>query len=216
MIILIGGEKGGPGKTTLSTNLAVMRTKKHDDVLLIDTDKQPTASYWCSLREDAQIQPRIASVQKFDKAVRTEVSALKEKYKDIIIDAGGRDSPELRAALLISDKAIFPLRPSQFDLWTLGRLNTLVEEARDVNEKLEAFVVINQASTNPAVKEVEEAKELIKEFKNLIVFKSHICERISFRRAAILGMSVTEYKPDDSKAIDEINLFYNEVYNEQA
>src|SRR5262245_15969851 len=96
MIILIGGEKVGLGKTTIATNLAAMRTKKSEDLLLIDTDKQPTASYWCSLREDHQVQPRVASVQKFDKSVRTETLALKAKYGDIIIDAGGRDSPELR------------------------------------------------------------------------------------------------------------------------
>ena len=52
MIVLIGGEKGGPGKTTIATNLAAMRTADKGDVLLIDTDKQPTSSYWCSLRED--------------------------------------------------------------------------------------------------------------------------------------------------------------------
>jgi chromosome partitioning protein len=142
MIILIGGEKGGPGKTTIATNLAAMRTKALFDVLLIDTDKQPTASYWCSLREDNRIEPRVASIQKFDKAVKTETLALKTKYQDIIIDAGGRDSPELRSALLVADKAIFPLRPSQFDLWTLGRLNTLVETASDLNENLKAYVVL--------------------------------------------------------------------------
>jgi len=179
MIVLIGGEKGGPGKTTIATNLAAMRTKKYRDLLLIDTDKQPTASYWCSLREENQIEPRVASVQKFEKSVRTETLALKAKFDDIIIDAGGRDSPELRGALLVARKAIFPLRPSQFDLWTLGRMNMLVETAKELNESLEAFIVINQASPNPAVKEVEEARELIKEFANLKLLKTHVCERIS-------------------------------------
>jgi len=181
---------------------------------LIDTDKQPTASYWCSLREDHQIEPRVASIQKFDKSVRTETIALKEKYEDIIIDAGGRDSPELRGALLVAEKAVFPLRPSQFDLWTLGRMNTLVETAREFNQTLKAFIVINQASPNPAVKEVEEAKELIQEFDNLVLLKTHLCERIAFRRAAIQGMAVTEYKPEDNKAIEEIINLYEEIFNE--
>jgi len=216
MIILIGGEKGGPGKTTIATNLAAMRTKKSQDLLLIDTDKQPTASYWCSLREDRQVEPRVASIQKFDKAVRTETLALKTKYEDIIIDAGGRDSPELRSALLVANKAIFPLRPSQFDLWTLGRMNTLVETAQEFNEGLKAFVVINQASPNPAVKEVEEARELIQEFTSLNLLNTHLCERISFRRAAIQGMAVTEYKPEDNKAIEEMVNLYEEIFNEQA
>jgi chromosome partitioning protein len=214
MIVLIGGEKGGPGKTTVATNLAAIRTKRNQDLLLIDTDKQPTASYWCSLREDRQVEPRVSSVQKFDKSVRTEILSLKNKYEDIIIDAGGRDSPELRGALLVSEKAIFPLRPSQFDLWTLGRMSTLVETAQEFNESLKAYVVINQASPNPAVKEVEEARELISEFSNLKLLNTHLCERISFRRAAIQGMSVTEYKPEDSKAIEEMNSLYEEIFDE--
>jgi len=216
MVILIGGEKGGPGKTTIATNLAAMRTRKSQDLLLIDTDKQPTASYWCSLREDRQVEPRVASIQKFEKSVRTETLALKTKYEDIIIDAGGRDSPELRGALLVAEKAIFPLRPSQFDLWTLGRMNTLVETAQEFNEGLEAFIVINQASPNPAVKEVEEARELIQEFANLKLLKTYLCERIAFRRAAIQGMAVTEYKPEDNKAIEEMVNLYEEIFNEQA
>jgi len=216
MIILIGGDKGGPGKTTIATNLAAMRTIKSQDLLLIYTDKQPTASYWCSLREDQQVEPRVASIQKFDKAVRTETLALKAKYEDIIIDAGGRDSPELRSALLVAEKAIFPLRPSQFDLWTLGRMNTLVETAQEFNETLKAFIVINQASPNPAVKEVEEAKELIQEFTNLKLLRTYLCERIAFRRAAIQGKAVTEYKPEDNKAIEEMVNLYEEIFNEQA
>lgn len=212
MIILIGGEKGGPGKTTLATNLAAKRTSEIGDVLLIDTDKQSTASYWCSAREDKGIKPRVTSVQKYDKAVRTEAIELTRKYTDIIIDAGGRDSPELRAALLVCDKAIFPLRPSQFDLWTLGRLNSLVEVAHEINDKLKAYIVINQASPNPAVKEAEEMREFISDFENIKMLNTVICERIVFRRAALNGMSVLEYKPEDQKANEEIENFYKEIY----
>lgn len=212
MIILIGGEKGGPGKTTLSTNLAAIRTKEIEDVLLVDTDKQPTASFWCSVREDKKIMPRVASIQKFDKAVRTEIIELKKKYTDIIIDAGGRDSPELRGSLLVCDKAVFPLRPSQFDLWTLSRLNYLVEVALEINETLKAFVIINQCSPNPAVKEAEEMKEFLNEFENINLLNTVICERIVFRRAALNGMSVTEYKPEDLRANEEMMSFYEEIF----
>lgn len=212
MIVLVGGEKGGPGKTTIATNLAAMRTSDIGDVLLVDTDKQPTSSYWCSLREDKGITPRVSSIQKYEKAVRTEVLELKRKYTDIIIDAGGRDSPELRGALLVCDKAIFPLRPSQFDLWTLGRLQSLVETASEINEDLKAYVVINQASPNPAVKEAEEMKSFLDEFRDIRMLNTVICERISFRRSALHGMAVTEYKPEDPKAIDEITNLYEEIF----
>lgn len=212
MIVLFGGEKGGSGKTTLATNLAAIRTTIEKDVLLIDTDRQSTASFWCSVREDNEIYPRVSSVQKYDKSVRSEVKELTKKYNDIIIDAGGRDSPELRSSLLVADIAIFPLRPSQFDLWTMSRLNTLVEQAVDINDKLKAYVVINQASPNPAVKEVEETKSFIQDFKHINLLNSVVCERISYRRAAIEGRSVTEYKPEDTKATEEISNLYNEIY----
>lgn len=212
MIVLIGGEKGGPGKTTIATNLAAMRTSEIEDVLLVDTDKQPTSSYWCSLREDKSILPRVSSVQKYDKAVRTEILELKRKYTDIIIDAGGRDSPELRGALLVCDKAIFPLRPSQFDLWTLGRLHSLVETASEINEKLKAFVVINQASPNPAVKEADEMRAFLDEFDDIKMLNTVICERISFRRSALHGMAVAEYKPEDTKATEEMTSLYKEIF----
>lgn len=212
MIVLVGGEKGGPGKTTIATNLAAMRTVETGDVLLVDTDKQPTSSYWCSIREDSGVLPRISSIQKFDKTVRSEVVELNKKYADIIIDAGGRDSPELRGSLLVCDKAIFPLRPSQFDLWTLGRLNMLVNTALEINENLKSYVLINQAPTNPGNKEVEEMKEFLSEFENFKLLESSISERIVFRRATLSGLSVVEYKPEDSKAIAEMRNLYKEIY----
>lgn len=44
MIITVGGIKGGSGKTTVATNLAVIRANDGRDVLLIDADDQETAS----------------------------------------------------------------------------------------------------------------------------------------------------------------------------
>ncbi len=212
MIILIGGEKGGSGKTTIATNLAAYKLAKQEEVLLVDTDRQSTASFWCSVREERNLAKRVNSIQKYEKAVRTEVRELSKKYNNIIIDAGGRDSPELRGALLVCDKAIFPLKPSQFDLWTLGRLNILVETAREINEDLLAYVVVNMASPNPNVKEAEEMKSLVKEFTQLKIFNTIVYERIIYRRAALEGLGVIEYKPEDTKATNEVANLYEEVY----
>jgi chromosome partitioning protein len=50
MIVLIGGEKGGTGKTTLAIHLAAQLTASGRDALLVDTDKQGSASSWCASR----------------------------------------------------------------------------------------------------------------------------------------------------------------------
>ena len=51
MIVVVGGIKGGSGKTTVATNLAVMRAKIAD-LLLIDADDQETASDFTILRNE--------------------------------------------------------------------------------------------------------------------------------------------------------------------
>ena len=45
------------------------------------------------------------------------------KYRDIVIDAGGRDSVELRAAMTVADALYIPIQASQFDVWTLDQMN---------------------------------------------------------------------------------------------
>ena len=45
MILAVAGTKGGGGKTTLATNLAVERAQSKS-VLLIDGDEQGTSKIW--------------------------------------------------------------------------------------------------------------------------------------------------------------------------
>lgn len=212
MIVLIGGEKGGTGKTTIATNLAALRAIDGNDVLLVDTDPQKTASFWSLTRDEKNITPRVTTIQKFDN-VKQEILALKNKFDDIIIDAGGRDSMELRTALLVAQKAFFPLRASQFDLWTLAKINNHVRDARSINEQLKAFVLINQASSNPSVKEQIDASEYLEEFDELKIINLSITERIAFRKAAIQGICVKELTPEDKKATSEVLALYEEVFN---
>ncbi len=149
MIILIGGEKGGTGKTTLATNLAVLRTRDKEDVLLLDTDKQGSASMWTQMRGENNTEPPVNCVQLFGKGLGNQVRDLAKRYEDIIIDAGGRDSVELRAAMVVADKVYIPFQPSQYDVWTLDHMQELVETARGFNPDLEAYGVISRASTIP-------------------------------------------------------------------
>ncbi|MFP3024578.1 MAG: AAA family ATPase, partial [Wolbachia sp.] len=128
------GQKGGCGKTTIATNITTMRVIKKVDVLLYDIDPQRTATLWASRRDENNDLPRVSSSQKvLDKrtinvgtVIRNELRALQSKYQDIVVDAGGADNEALRAALSLADLAIFPIVPSEFDMWTFETLSNLV------------------------------------------------------------------------------------------
>ncbi len=215
MIILIGGEKGGTGKTTLATNLAAMRALAGRDVLLVDTDPQGSANYWAQSRDDEQVTPRVACVQKFGKGLPAEVKDLEHRYQDIIIDAGGRDSVELRSAMVVTEKVYIPIQPSQFDIWTLNQMDELVETAKAFNPNLQARVIISRASTNPSVHESEDTSKLLADFLNLDLASVTIRDRIAYRKAAKDGLAVTELKPKDPKAVEEMETLYQEVFGNE-
>lgn len=211
MIVLCGGTKGGVGKTTLATNLAAMR-RHNADVLLLDADKQGTASLWAAIRDEAGVNPRVPCVQKAGAKLHLEVKALAEKFEDVVIDAGGRDTPELRAAMLAADVFVTPVMPSSYDFWSLTDVNRLVTDARIINPDLRVIVVVNRGSTNPSVAEGDEVRQLVSEFDGMELAETVLRDRIAFRRAASEGLAVVEMPKADAKAVAEVKGLYGEVF----
>lgn len=225
MLVLVGGQKGGTGKSSISTNLAAIRTLRGNEAFLYDIDPQKTSTLWASRRDEGNVHPRIPSSQKIldrrvisaGTVIRNELKALIPKYQDIIIDAGGADNEVLRAAMTLADVLVLPLMPSAFDTWTLDTADNLVGEARQTNPKLIAKVLYNKVATQPptAKAEIEESDELLSDFAHLSRFSSILTFRVSVRRSQSKGLSVIEYKPLDEKAAEEMNLIYGEVFNDR-
>lgn len=146
MIITIGNTKGGVGKTTLAVQIAIARALSGRDVWLIDGDRQGTAAAAIAARAESGRRPGIACAQYADgPTLRAQVQQQRDKWQDIIIDAGGRDSTALRAALILSDVLLVPFAPRSYDVWALDDMAALVDEARSVRDGLRAFAVLNQA-----------------------------------------------------------------------
>lgn len=212
MIITIGVEKGGTGKSTTATNLACYIASLGKEVTILDADIQKTASDWMSVREDEREKNNnILPIDVFaqNKEIDKLAKRLIQKYDYVIIDVGGQAGRALGSALLCSDIIYMPVRPSQADLWTLDKMETLIDNAKGINPKLKAYAFLNQAPTNPSIKETDLAKSYLAEFENIRLSNCIVSERKTFRDAMLQGLSVFEMQ--ESKAKEEMVKLCEEI-----
>ena len=212
MIILFGGEKGGTGKTTLAINIACLAAQDGGDLLVVDADKQRSAATFFGLRQENEHAPEIPCVEKRGKILGRDLKSLSQKYDLIIVDAGGQDSLELRAAMIVADEIYIPFQPSQADLWTLDKMNDLLSEVHMFNEELKAFAVLNRCSSNPRNTDAEEASRLFEDYVNITIMDKKLKDRVIYQRAVRTGQSVPEYDPKDSGALEIQDLYKAMMY----
>lgn len=213
-IILVGSEKGGVGKTSISFNLAVLRAKAGVPVLLVDADRQASSSMWSSMRTEAGHQPPMVCVQKSGK-IGYDLIQLRENY-EVIIDAGGADSVELRQGIAVCDTWIIPVRASQLDLFSMAKMRQLQDDVEQLVGKFTpAFVVLNAIA--PRTREASDARTLLDESTRMPVLQSQLVDRVAMRRSVMLGCGVTELtgKDYDGRAATEILALYEEIFKEK-
>jgi chromosome partitioning protein len=228
--ILVGGEKGGTGKSTIAVNLAVMATLMNHDVLLLDTDKQGSSRNFINHRNESGIKQTPPCVQIRGKHLHSEIENLISKYEIVIIDAGGKDSVELRSAMACS--AVIglysPLQPSEFDLETLSTVDELTYLSLAYNQNLKTNIIFNQCPTHSKITVTQEAIDLIKDFENLKMCNSTLGHRVAFSYSQSKHQSVTEFEREKilhlpeyqakkypRKASEEMENLYQEIFNEE-
>src|SRR5688572_7738589 len=135
MILTVGGEKGGPGKSTVATTLAAMRAAGRQ-VLLVNADAQSTSIHWAAARRDHPEVPQVTAVTMRGQKIHTGIADMASRFDDVVIDTGGHDCVELRSAMVASDRLLMPLRPSQPDIWTLEKMVQIVDQVGVVNDRL--------------------------------------------------------------------------------
>ena len=166
MIISIVNEKGGSGKTTIAVNLAAMLSAHGDNVVLLDADPQQSTAVFSNARSLSDKEPLFVNVGKTGVALNNEIKNLKDKFDSIVVDTGGRDSVEMRKAMLVSNIIIIPTIPSQYDVSVLDVMLDRYAEAKINNENLIAGVLMNRINPNPFMtQELTSLKEYLQEAK---------------------------------------------------
>lgn len=195
-IIALVTQKGGCGKTTLTTCLAVEAAKKGKKVLIMDTDPQGTASTWWESR-DAE-SPALVEV-KGDEIPQAIKTAEKKGFDLVVIDTPARAEPVNAAAAQAADFCLIPCQPSLADM----RAQSPTVQSIQRLQKHGAFVLTRCPPRGPRAKEAE---------KGLLVFGLPVAPVLIVNRSAYpdayaSGLGVSEYEPE-GKAAEEITALW--------
>lgn len=206
MMILVGGEKGGSGKSCLAQNLAVYFAKhKSAIVLMVDCDPQRTTSDWIQARNTDPSLPAINCIQLYGK-IRNDLLSLNQHYDYVVVDCGGQDNLALRAAMSVADHVVIPLRPKRRDLKTVPHMEDMLSTCKMVNPKMLASFVITQCPALPTqANRILEAKEVCASY-GINVLSAVTYNRNIYDDSEESGSSVLENEPDGKAAQEMIAI----------
>lgn len=205
MLIAVLNTKGGVGKTTTALNLVIARAMEGREVLAIDGDRQGSLMDALANRDAS---PSIPAVHYPDgKILRQQVVLARDRYSDIVIDAGGRDNSSLRAALVLADLVLIPFQPRSFDVWALDDMAELLDEARAVRDvRAVAFL----AMADHQGKDNAEAAGTMPE--GIVFLPASIGRRKAIAEAAGRGRGILEEPSRDPKATEEMRRLVTAVF----
>jgi chromosome partitioning protein len=195
-VLAVLSQKGGVGKTTLATCLAVAAEKDGKEVAIIDLDPQATASFWKDVRD--QETPAVASVQ----AVRlgAMLNACREAGTDLAVIDGPAVARDITyEAARHSDYVLVPTRSAVFDTMSMTHTLDVVRQVDRPHSVVLTFVP-------PQGHETQDAVQAIKEL-GATVCPVTIGNRKAFFRAQSSGLAVQEFEPNGIAA-EEIRQLY--------
>lgn len=188
-------QKGGVGKTTLATNLAVVAMKAKQKVLIIDTDPQASSSSWWERREEDAPDLVKLKPDEISEGIRLAES---NGYTLVIIDTAGRESLQDNQAVLSASFCLIPCQPSLADIEAVYPTVDLLKRT----DKKYAFVLTR---CPPVGQDQQSAREGLSALG--LVAKPFTVERKAYKLAYATGEGVTEFDPSD-KASAEITDLY--------
>ena len=209
MIIAVSNLKGGVGKTTLTTNLAVAMVHRGFDVCIVDTDEQQQSAMEWSASRPADLK-RVSVVGLKEKQLEKEIFDLADRYDIVFVDGSPQLDRLANVIIAVSNLLLIPISPSIYDYRGFERFYLRYKELAEISamkgKKLEAYVVLNSVKPNSRV--LRDIEIGLQQY-DLPVLKTKIADRVSYVDSATLGIGVVEYR--DAKAKLEMEQLAEEI-----
>jgi chromosome partitioning protein len=211
-LIIITNQKGGAGKTTAAVHLAGTAVRRGFKTLLIDADKQGTATKWVAQAEDGQAHKiRVMGLAMAEAKIAQEVKQYVEDYDIIIVDCPPSvDSPIPQVMLMIADLAIVPIVPKPGDLWASTDLLELADRATAMNADLKVRLLGSNVIANLAMSK-HSLSSMASMRDGAPLFKTRLHQRTAYVEAMLTGDSVHYFGSSAKTAINEIESLFDEV-----
>lgn len=209
MILAVTNLKGGVGKTTIATNIAVGFAHRGYNVCIVDTDLgQQSAMEWGGNRDEALPQVPVFGIQA--KQLNKDAAELEKRFDLVVIDGSPQIDEIADRTILASEILIIPLTPSLYDFRGFERFMERFEQIKGTKQELgrrvEAYVLMNR---------VNESANVTKEIANALTafdvkkMESRISHRVAYVDSASEGKGAVEYR--DPKAKQEVEKLVDEL-----
>lgn len=200
-ILTVISQKGGVGKTTLATGLAVAAELDGKSVALFDLDPQASACFWADRRKATGKgnTPAVRDVN-FNRLPHVLEAMRNAGCELVILDCPPQQRDIADAALSVADMVLIPTRAEALDLRAMAQTVRLVQQMNKPPHVVFTFC-------RPAGAEIVQAREIVAQLgAGLCPIEIH--SRIAYSRAQQEGLAAQEYEPT-GKAAEEIKQLYS-------
>lgn len=202
-IVVFLNEKGGVGKSSLSTNFATALHRQGKKVILIDADTQGTTRDWRSASPEGADLPDVIALDRPEM-----LKSLKNVDAEIaVIDTPAKAEKMTAAAIGMAHVALIVIQPSAADIWATAAAVKMVQQKLDLGGVVSAAIVANRVTPGTKL-----SKELIAGDWNeygIPQLKATIGSRTSFAQAISDGLSI--YDTTDAKGKAEVDALIAEM-----
>lgn len=191
-IYAVISQKGGSGKTTISTNLAVEACLTGKRTMIVDTDPQGSCGTWSDLREKSF--PEVITTQP-SRLPREIGRAAQSGSEVIILDTPGHTDMSMLTAAQLARVVVIPCRPQVFDFASIRMSLDVCRMAQTP-----AVIVFSAAPTRGHLL-IDIARKVLAD-ENVPILPAMLRQRTAFSHASSHGLGVSEFAPRSPAAAE--------------